>query len=219
MQKTRTKLKTKKILIQNSIATPSYLTLENISRAYVSGKKFILKSNSEHASKGLNTKLYENKKEIKRELKTRRVFFAEEYIEGKPGYEEFNISVLGGNVLPIAAIDFVNWTSTKPRIVDYTAKWNSDSVESRSTVRKFDFDCLHHNLLNNLKIIYKKCWKVFGLKGYARIDFRVDKNDKPYVLEVNTNPCISLDAGFIAATQRAGFTREQVLQKIIWDMN
>ena len=48
-------------------------------------------------------------------------------------------------------------------------------------------------LLNELRDISEKCWKHFNLRGYARIDFRVDKQGKPWVLEINANPCINPD--------------------------
>ncbi len=49
-----------------------------------------------------------------------------------------------------------------------------------------------------------KCWEVFGLRGYAHVDFRVDANEKPWVLEINANPCLSSDAGFMAAAKQGG---------------
>jgi D-alanine-D-alanine ligase len=57
------------------------------------------------------------------------------------------------------------------------------------------------------------------LKGYARVDMRVDKNGEPYVIEVNANPCISPDSGFIAATNEAGIPFTEVLKRIISDIN
>ena len=57
-----------------------------------------------------------------------------------------------------------------------------------------------------------------GLQGYARVDFRIDRNGKPWVLEVNANPCISPDSGFIAAALKAGVSSyNEVINHIIVD--
>ena len=49
----------------------------------------------------------------------------------------------------------------------------------------------------------RDCWSLFGLRGYVRVDFRVDDAGQPWILEVNTNPCLSPDAGFVAALKQA----------------
>ena len=49
-----------------------------------------------------------------------------------------------------------------------------------------------------------RCWQLFALDGYARVDFRVDGSGMLYVLEINANPCLSPDAGFAAALEQAG---------------
>jgi D-alanine-D-alanine ligase len=64
-----------------------------------------------------------------------------------------------------------------------------------------------------------RCWDVFGLRGYARVDMRVDNNENPYVIEVNANPCMSPDSGLVAATQHAGIPITEVLKRIITDIN
>jgi D-alanine-D-alanine ligase len=48
---------------------------------------------------------------------------------------------------------------------------------------------------------------------------RVDQDDNPYVIEVNANPCISPNGGFVAATHEAGYKFTDVLQWIIDDKN
>jgi D-alanine-D-alanine ligase len=58
-------------------------------------------------------------------------------------------------------------------------------------------------------------WDVFGLRGYARVDFRVDRAGKPWVLEVNTNPCLSPDAGFTAAAAEAGMSLDALLARVV----
>ena len=43
-------------------------------------------------------------------------------------------------------------------------------------------------MVARLEVIARQCWQVFGLSGYARVDFRIDGQGNPWVLEVNGNP-------------------------------
>ena len=146
-------------------------------------------------------------------------WFIEDFIDGR----EFNISVLAGKdgpeVLPPAEIVFVDYDENKPRIVDFKAKWETESFEYINTVREFPGEKLNSKLGRNLKEAALECWNLFGLKGYARVDVRTDSNDDVYVIEVNANPCISPDSGFVAATKQAGYPFINVLQRIINDLN
>jgi D-alanine-D-alanine ligase len=93
-----------------------------------------------------------------------------------------------------------------------------DSFEYRNTIRHFVFSKKDDQLLTELSAITLKCWKVFNLHGYARVDFRVDEDGKPWVLEINANPCISPDSGFVAAAGQAGLNFETVVRHIINDI-
>ena len=143
------------------------------------------------------------------------ILFAESYIDGR----EFNLSLLdsetGPEPLPPAEMRFEDYPEGKPRLVDYKAKWESDSFEYTHTVRHFDFPDSDSVLLETLKEYAIKCWQVFDLRGYARVDFRVDSAGNPWILEVNANPCISPDSGFVAATEQAGLPFQQVVARII----
>jgi D-alanine-D-alanine ligase len=146
-------------------------------------------------------------------------WFIEDFIDGR----EFNMSVLAGKdgpeVLPPAEIVFVNYSDDKPRIVDFKAKWEIDSFEYTNTVRAFPRKDLNAGLEKNLREAALACWHLFGLKGYARVDARIDSNENVYVIEINANPCISPDGGFVAATREAGYTFIDVIQRIINDLN
>ena len=146
-------------------------------------------------------------------------WFIEDFIDGR----EFNISVLAGKngpqVLPPAEIVFKNYTGSKPRIVDFKAKWEMESFEYVNTVREFPGNDLPPVLIEKLMSTALKCWHLFGLKGYARVDMRTDSNENPYVIEINANPCISPDGGFVAATKQAGLDFNTVLRRIIADLN
>ena len=144
--------------------------------------------------------------------------FAEMYIDGR----EFNLSLLSGPdgpvVLPPAEIVFDGYQDNKPRIVCYSAKWDETSFEYSHTPRRFDFPSEDVHLLNEIKKLAIRCWQVFGLRGYARVDFRIDTDGHPFILEVNTNPCLSPDAGFAAAADRSGMAFDLVVKSIIADM-
>lgn len=131
-------------------------------------------------------------------------WFAEAYVDGR----EFNIAVLetaaGPRVLPIAEMEFVDFPPDMPRIVDYAAKWDTESFAYRNTRRRFDLPQGDAALVTRLQALALRCWEVFGLKGYARVDVRVDANGKPWVLELNANPCLAPDAGFAAAAAEGG---------------
>jgi D-alanine-D-alanine ligase len=48
---------------------------------------------------------------------------------------------------------------------------------------------------------------------------RDDKNENPFVIEVNANPCMSPGSGLVAAVNEAGIPFTVVLQRIINDLN
>jgi D-alanine-D-alanine ligase len=145
-------------------------------------------------------------------------YFFEEFIEGR----EFNISVLGGKdgpeVLPMAEIVFEQYPAGKPKIVGYEAKWDEDSFAYNHTVRSFGVEKTDPVLAGKLRQICIDSWKLFRIKGYTRVDFRVDQSGNPWVLEINANPCLSPDAGFYAASMQAGYSFKQVVERICEDV-
>ncbi len=183
---------------------------------------WIIKSVWEHASIGLDASglVRQTRSGIRSLLPSRAknlggTCFAEIYIHGR----EFNLSLLAGprgpEVLPPSEILFVGFPPEKPKIVDYRAKWDENSYAFHHTPRRFDFNGRDADLLQELKDLALTCWHVFGLAGYARVDFRVDEAGRPWILEINANPCLSTDAGFAAAAARAGLTTDDVVSRIL----
>lgn len=219
------KIKAKKIMASAGIPTPDYFFKSSLMKRNIHGM-FIIKPIRDDASIGIDDASVvriETLDELFRGMavlgqSTGLECFAERYIEGR----EFNCSLLSKNgevrVLPCAEIIFQNFIDGKPKIVGYRAKWEQDSFEYKNTVRRFDFSPDDQPLLARLRELSILCWKTFKLKGYARVDFRVDEKGFPWVLEINANPCLSPDAGFMAAAKMDGMSMKDVVKEIVNDL-
>jgi D-alanine-D-alanine ligase len=222
------KIRQKQILRQAGLPTADFFCDESESDfsgdPRFSDGPWIVKSDSEHASVGMSSdSVVQTVAEAKQTIEQKRSafggkWFAERYIDGR----EFNLSLLPiengrSRVLPAAEICFVNFPKDKPKIVDYAAKWDVESEVYQSTQRSFEFADSDQSLLIKLEKICHQCWQVFGLSGAARIDFRIDANGNPWILEINANPCLSSDAGFMMAAKKAGLSAQDVIKKLLPD--
>jgi D-alanine-D-alanine ligase len=218
---TTSKALTNKILRNSGINNPGGYTPSQY-KLLKPGNRYIIKPVWEDGSLGITADSvfrYEPGYEKKFTGFDDAHWLIEDYIDGR----EFNISVMNGKhgpeVLPPAEMTFNNYQGDRPRIVDFKAKWEADSFEYTNTIRKFPGDELDQMLQDRLRSAALQCWHVFGLKGYARVDMRIDMNNNPFVIEINANPCISPDGGFVAATEAAGYPFTEVLKYIIDDLN
>jgi len=194
--------------------------------AVTSEEKWIVKSVWEHASIGLDEKTHllcdhaDRAATLLRERAPRLggACFAERFIDGR----EFNLALLaapdGPQVLAPAEILFEGYADHTLKIVGYRAKWDSASYEFHHTPRRFDFPAKDAALLARLSDLALQCWRLFGLSGYARVDFRIDAAGRPWILEVNANPCLSPDAGFAAALDASGLSYAAAIDRIIADV-
>ena len=222
------KVMAKTWLRQAGLPTPSWCSTgdrDSDMAGHLLGTRAIIKTIYEHASVGLDDEalvVAEDETALRDAISTRankigRPCFAEQYIEGR----EFNLSLLasrtGVRVLPPAEIDFSGLSHDQLRIVGYDAKWIEDSSAFQNTPRTFAFSETDAALLQQLESAAESCWHLFGLRGYARVDFRVDRDGNPWILEINANPCLSPDAGFTAALAQAGVSFDDAIQCILAD--
>ncbi len=181
--------------------------------------RVIVKPVWEHGSLGLDERSVMRGRDAVRAIAERSArwkteHFAEAYLDGR----EFNLALIEGpqgpEVLPIAEIVFEGFADA-PRIVGYDAKWAPESAAYIGTPRRFGLEEESPDLAAKLKTLALACWRLFGLSGYARVDFRLDAHGEPAILEVNMNPCLSPDAGFAAAAKEAGLAYAAMVGRII----
>lgn len=179
----------------------------------------IVKSDSEHASLGIDAGSVVPGRQAGAEIAAREArfgghFFAETFIEGR----EFNVALIemaeGPRVLPIPEIVF-DLPAGAPHIVDYAAKWDASAHAYHHTPRRFGLERREPRLARRIAELAGEVWRLFGLSGYARVDFRVGADGVPQVLEVNTNPCLAPDAGFAAAALAAGLGYDALIGAVL----
>ncbi|MDD4141650.1 MAG: hypothetical protein PHR20_02490 [Bacteroidales bacterium] len=199
----------KRLLRQSSIPTPT--------SAFKHDVEYILKMKGEHASMFLDDnciRSFSTAEEMKEALRQKEKdtgagWIAEQYVDGR----EFNCALLGNIILPSAEINFQE-EFLGHKILTYEAKWDESALSYQQSLRTFDFE---DKIKRRLEVLMKMCAINLELKGYARVDFRMDKYENLYVIDINTNPCISPDSGFVAMVIRHGLSLDEMFDKIIED--
>lgn len=136
----------------------------------------------------------------------------EEFISGR----EFNVTVMGdagGTVLPISEIDYT-LPAGLPEILTFEAKWRPESPYFRGTgvICPANISSGYRkNIEGTARVTYRR----LGLRGYARIDLRLDKKGRFNVIDVNPNPDISPGAGTACQAAAAGMNYNQFINKIV----
>lgn len=219
------KVETKRRLLEAGLPTPAFFEAGGAGPGDGKQDRWIVKSVWEDASLGMDdAAVTDGGARAAAALLADRArtvgapWFAEAFVEGR----EFNLGLLEGAagqdgplVLPAAEMTFPEYPDDKPRIVGYAAKWDPASFEYNHTVREFPEASTDGPLLAEMARLARACWTLFGLRGYARVDFRVDAAGRPFILEINVNPCLSEDAGFAAALDRGGISYREAVTRIL----
>ncbi len=213
------KIRTKQLLSFNEVRTPRYMKLsygtdlssENVNLSF----PIILKIVTEDASIGISeNSVANNKHELNKQVNFlfenyRKDLIIEEYISGR----ELNVSLLDGQVLPISEICYDGLPDNLPKIVTYEAKWLPESIYYSYTNPVCPTP-INDKLKNKVTKLALGAYNALGCRDYARVDIRLNKNETPYVIEVNPNPDLSPDAGFVRSAKAAGITYNDLLNRL-----
>ncbi len=216
------KARVKEILTYHGINTPKFQLVRTTAKATVRDDlrfPLIVKPSREDASVGISDESIVNTvSDLRKRIRYIHQEFdqaalVEEYVEGR----EFNVAIVGNRkpiVFPISEIDFSGLTDGMHRIVSYEAKWMNGTVAYEGTKGVCPAN-ITSSLESQLKDIALRCYQLIGCRDYARVDFRVSKDNTPYMLEVNPNPDISDDAGFARSARAYGWSFPEVVTKIV----
>ena len=215
------KMLTKQILTANGIPTPRFkkYTKNHIPQRHGLKYPLIVKPGREDASTGIeNESVVTNREDLLKRVQHiiedyHQPALVEEYIDGR----ELNVSLLGDPdpvALPISEIDFSEVPSHLHKIVSYQSKWDP-SHEAYHTAFPVCPANLPKVTTKRAHQIARRAFEVMRCRDYARIDMRLSKDKKLYVLEVNPNPDLAPEVGFMRSAEEAGMTFGGALKKII----
>lgn len=113
----------------------------------------------------------------------------EEFLPGR----EFTVAVLGNGrnatVLPIVEINLAELPEEANGIYSYEAKWVYDTQEHPLDIFRCPAD-LPGALKSEIEDVVLRAYHAIDCKDWSRIDVRLDKNQKPNIIEINPLPGI-----------------------------
>src|SRR5262245_11881404 len=142
----------------------------------------------------------------------------ERFISGR----EFHVNILDGSVaastsgasalplvLPLAEIAFENLPEGRWPVYTFTAKWHEESEEYRTAPLRAPVEIPAEDFAR-LTGIAQRAYRVLDCRDYARIDVRMDRDGKFYVLEMNPNPYLN-SLALVNGLLAIGRTHEQLI--------
>jgi len=213
--------KVKDILQSQDIPTPRYRIFERpVDVAKRNVFPTIVKPLHEDGSLGISREsvVYDNDTLIKQIRyvidQYQQPALVEEFVEGR----ELNVGLMETNgdvgVLPISEIDYSEFPTGVPKICGYEAKWVTESPEYQKS-KPICPAPLKSGVKKKVEQVALRVFKLFGCRDYARVDLRVDQDEKIYVLEVNPNPDISPQSGMARALRVQGTTYTEFVGNLL----
>lgn len=202
------KVACKKILKQAKLPVPQAIEIKTInqladidSKLRMMSEKFVIKPVRQGSSVGVS--IVEGcKNAIIAAEKCLQQFgdcMIEQFIAGK----EITVGILENAALPLIEI------KTTHQFYDYDAKYNDDTTQ-------FLFDTIDDKqTLQRINDVALKSFKALGCRDFSRVDMILDKDNVPYVIEINTIPGFTTHSLLPKAAAKAGMDMSQLCLKII----
>jgi len=194
-----------KALVQHKeIRTPNWISLsmeEAVPVNHELGYPVVVKPNSQGSTIGLT--VVQNQSELSDAVALARqydsVILMESFIAGR----EFTISIIGDKTYPIVEI------VPSHDLYDYECKYTKGMT---------DYFCpaeLPEKLAQSIQASALTIHNLLGCCHYSRVDFRLDKNNTAWFLEVNTLPGMTATSLVPKAAAAAGLSFPELIQTII----
>lgn len=215
------KVMAKKIFQFHNIASPNFATVWRGRMDHAHDIQFpvIVKPAREDGSIGISFNAYvESIKDLMTRIDELHEAFdtpvlVEEYVEGR----EIYVGVLGNKkpeALPPIELDLSKLPEGTPKIAGTEVKWERHTEAYRQSQPKVPDD-LDEKTIAMLQETAVAAYQALALRDYARIDIRLDRKKKAYVLEVNPNPYLLSTAELSLAAKQSGRNYTDLVGEIV----
>jgi D-alanine-D-alanine ligase len=123
----------------------------------------------------------------------------EEFIAGR----ETTVGILGETALPVVEV------RPKTGVYDYASKYTKGATEYEVPAR------LSEAVTREMQAVALKAFRAAGCRDYSRIDFLLDHEERPYVLEINTLPGMTETSLLPKAANAAGISFEELCSRMV----
>lgn len=217
------KVECKKILATAGLPVPWGMHVTDIQEVSVADMMYpvFVKPLTEDASVGIDDESYcINKKQLMKVLPKKLAAFpkgvlVETFISGR----EYSVSFVGDKILTmlaISVIDYNEYTELLP-FLTYASKWDRQSREFQQ-IKPHVLKKPAQKLVKIIQEMSCEAAHALGCSGYFRIDFR-EMDGTLYIIDVNPNPDINEDAGFVKQAHAAGYSYDDIVALILQGEN
>lgn len=210
------KIMTKRLLVLEGLPTPKFMVtsqneidklgLETVAKDILAKipLPLVVKANTQGSTIGISFvyKAEELPGALDDSLKYDNDILIEQFIKGK----EITASILGNNdpiALPLIEI------TTVTGVYDYSTKY---TVGQSDHIIPPSVDGATQSKIKELAIT---TYRLLGCTGLSRVDFLVDDQNNPYILEVNTMPGMTETSLYPDAAKAAGIEFPELVDRIL----
>ncbi|HEX4894340.1 MAG TPA: D-alanine--D-alanine ligase [Hyphomicrobiaceae bacterium] len=217
----RDKAVTKKILAYHGLPVPRFEVFprsRKIRRPDWLEFPLFVKSLTEEGSAGISSaSIVHNDAKLADRIEfihssTKSPAIAEEFIEGREMY----VGVMGNDstrVFPAWEFSMTKKDPGRPLIASDRAKW--DPAFQREVGLRTGPADIPKSWATKLAAQSREIYRLLGLSGYARLDYRVTESGRAYLLEANPNPQIAEDEDFAASARHAGLSYPDLIGMLL----
>ncbi len=212
----------KQLLAYHRISTPRFAVFRRGTRVRAPRKlvyPLFVKSATEDASLGIaQASVVEDAARLKERVEfiyeqVGSDALVEEYIAGR----ELYVGVLGNDRLtrlPVWEMVFGSMPESLPGIATRKVKWDR-AYRDRYGITTRKATDLPAGVEAQLDKLSRRIYRVLGLSGYARMDFRLTADGRVYALEANANPNLEEGEDFAESALAAGVEYPELLERLM----